>query len=245
MKYLILIVVIGIIALAACLKKNTPSAVPPLKSQVNQFLIDLFQHHGIEATVQNGVIVFPGQSMMLTGEIVQEIKHPDQLIVQLDVRLKIASGRELVESFAGFGGTREKAEMSALEAFATGSFHVLLASFFGKPDEQVHLEEWTIANQKRRVILGNIMIRGKLPVEQAQNNEWFKIFETKIKAANLSPGPHWIRLYFAQMKNNQMDCEVLLDNQTWEPIQTQMAAFNWPKSENFYTLRVFLVIQDK
>ena len=40
-------------------------------------------------------------------------------------------------------------------------------------------------------------------------------------------------------------CEVLLDNEVWNEMQAEMAAVDWPSGQDFYSVRVFLVVQDK
>jgi hypothetical protein len=35
-----------------------------------------------------------------------------------------------------------------------------------------------------------------------------------------------------------------LDNDVWAELQTEMAAFDWPSGDAYYSLRVFMVIQD-
>jgi hypothetical protein len=121
---------------------------------------------------------------------------------------------------------------------------VILAAFFKPEDDQVSREEWTIGGKMRSVIIGNVGIRGNLP-EGEQAVAWFKPFEEKLKAKQLGPGKHWVRLYYGQMQRKAMACEVLLDNDVWYEMQSEMAAINWPAEDAFFSVRVFLVIQDK
>ncbi len=212
-------------------------------AQINQLLLALFQAHGVEAILQDEWIIFPGLSLRANASIVKETKHPAWLSIQLDVRLEIAPGRTIVESFAGLGETREKALADALHNFTANSFHVLLAAFFRSGDQQVSQEEWLVSGRMSRVTIGNVGIRGKPPVQGEQLVGWFKHFEDKLKETGLRPGTHWIRLYYGQSEGKALACEVLLDNAVWEEMQSEMAALAWPAGQEFYSVRVFLVLQ--
>jgi hypothetical protein len=47
------------------------------------------------------------------------------------------------------------------------------------------------------------------------------------------------------VQGRALACEVLLDNDVWEEVQTEMAAVNWPCGQEFYSVRVFLVIWEE
>src|SRR5262249_8796109 len=128
--------------------------------------------------------------------------------------------------------------------FAANSFHVLLAAFLKPTDDQVSKEIWTIGGKQWQVTIGNVGVKGKPPVQRERMNAWFKPFEEKIKSKLFAPGTHWIRLYYAQMQNRVLACEVLLDNAQWGEMQKEMAAIDWPGGEDFYSVRVFLVMQN-
>jgi hypothetical protein len=183
--------------------------------------------------------------MKANASIVREMSQGFGLSVQLDVQLEIAPGRTIVESFAGLGETRDKAGADALHNFTVNSFHVLLAAFFHPDDQQVAREEWVAGSRRSRVTIGNVGVRGTPPVQGEQLVAWFKRFEEKLKERPLEQGTHWVRLYYGQMQDRAVACEVLLDNQVWEELQSEMAAFDWPRGDAFYSVRVFLVMQVK
>jgi Family of unknown function (DUF6348) len=212
-------------------------------SQINETLLELFRAHGVEAAPQDDWVALSGRKMRATASVVKETKQQASMSVQLDVRLEIAPRRIIVESFAGLGETREKAVADALQNFIANSFHVLLAAFFVSRDEHVSQEEWTIAGRRSRVIIGNAGIRGKPPVQGEPLVGWFKRFEEKLKEQQFRPGTHWVRLYYAQMQGKAIACEVLRNNDVWNEMQSEMTRTDWPPGEEFYSLRIFLVIQ--
>jgi hypothetical protein len=74
--------------------------------------------------------------------------------------------------------------------------------------------------------------------------EWFDEFVRKVKARDLPPGPHWVRLFYAQADAKPIDFEVTRDNEDWGELRSAMAQASWPKAKEFYSVRAFLVIQD-
>ena len=212
-------------------------------NQANEILLELFRAHGVEAVPQEEWVTFPDHKRKATASIVRAIERQANTLVQLDVRLEIAPGRTIIESFAGVGETREKAVADALHNFTVNSFHVLLAAFFRSDNLQVSQEEWVVGGRTSRVTIGDVGIRGRPPVQGEQLVGWFKRFEDKLKETELRPATHWVRLYYAHTQGKAMDCEVLLDNNVWEDMQSEMAALDWPSGDEFYSVRVFLVIE--
>ena len=225
-----------------CSREAAPQGDQRPVSETNAYLLELLRAHGVDAAPHGEWLVLSQANMKANASIVREA--PGKW-VQLDVRLEFAPGRTLNESFAGIGQTREQATADALHNFTTNSFHVIIAAFFNHGDDQVSRDDWTVGGRLRQVTIGNVGIRGKPPVQGAELVSWFKLFEEKLKAQRLSEGVHWVRLYYAQMQGKSTACEVLLDNDVWEEMQAEMAAIDWPAGEEFYSLRVFLVMQDK
>jgi hypothetical protein len=211
---------------------------------MTEFLKDLFHDHGVEAVVEGDEVVFPRQLMRGSAAIVRDQPQKNIHSVQLDVRLRIGLGRTLVESFGGFGATRERAIADAQSNFVANSFHVLHAAFFSEHDDQVRREQWAIGGRPKRVTLGTIGIRGQSSEVAAVAPEWFKKFEAQLRSRNLRPGTHWLRYYYAQVDHRPLSCEVLLDNEVWQELQSVMAAEAGPLGSGFLSLRVFLVVQD-
>jgi hypothetical protein len=204
----------------------------------------LFQAHGVECVQGKDWIVFPKQGVKANGEVFDGMVHPNGLTIQLDVRFSFATNQTIIESFAGIGQTRDEAFNDAVQNFAANSLHVLLATFLNENDKEVTVEEWSIAGKRKVVTIGKVGIRGKPPVQGEELVKWFGCFEEKIKNSRLADGTHWVRLYYGQIDHKSLTCEVLLDNEHWSEMQTEMAAFAWPTGPDFYSVRIFLIIRD-
>lgn len=217
---------------------------------VNQALLELFRAHGVEAVRQDDKIVFPKNGMKAEASFVQEIEQPTVLTVELEVRFEFAPGHIIVEAFAGLGATKEAAATDAFHNFVANSFHVLIAAFLQPDapkgeDEPVSRAEWIIGGEKRQVTIGNAGVRGKPPVQGTQLVGWVEPFERKLKQKRLGPGTHWVRLYYSQSQGKVLACEVLLDNEVWKVMQSEVETLAWPSGGAFYSMRVFLVIKGK
>jgi hypothetical protein len=209
---------------------------------VNTRLLELFRAHGIEAVANDGWLEFAGRALRTQAAVVKETPHPNALNVQLDVRFEVLPGLTIIESFAGLGAEREVSVADGFRNFTLNSFHVLLAAFLNPGDPQVAEEAWVVGGRPAHAVIGNICGRGS-PPGGVPPNGWFPGFEQRLKNSNLRPGTHWIRVYYAQMQGKALACEVLLDNVTWEEMQSALAADFWPSADEFYSARLFLVVR--
>jgi hypothetical protein len=150
----------------------------------------------------------------------------------------------MVESFGGFGATRAEAVADAVQNFVVNSFHVILAALFGTGDDQITIETWTIGGRERRVFIGNMAMRGTAAEPSNPPIGWFKDFEAMVKNEELSPGTHWIRIYYAQLDHQLTELEVLLDNDPWQSLRARLTSLDWPIGPGFFSLRIFLIIKD-
>lgn len=213
------------------------------EKKLSTFLFETFHKHGVECEIKDSLLLFPRQRMTAYVRLFDQTSGPT-VIVQLDVILEIGLGKEIVESCAGIGNTIESATDDAWSAFLRNSFHVLLSAFFTKEyDDQIHQYEWNISGRTYKVVMSQISIRGNQP--KKFTTEWLDQFEEMVKSQQLSPGTHWIRLYYAQSGWETLNSEILLDNEIWSTVASRVESFKYPKIENFFSLRIFVVLKDK
>ena len=212
---------------------------------VNDVLRQLFQGHDVEACVESGHVTFPNHpGLWANGELFRSYER----IVQLDVRLGGFDGdRVLIESIAGFGPDLDAQASFAVQAFANGSFHVLLPAFFGRPPcHGTEREIWKIGSP-RAVYAGLITSVFGYPPAKADgtpNLDFYPAFIKRLETCSLSQGTHWVRIYQMRHEGAVPSNEVLLDNVPWEEMQAFMGEHSWPLTDRHYDVRVFLVIKD-
>ena len=215
-----------------------PSEV--LDHEMGDKLVRLFSNHDIRAKLDHGGVTTSDGRFRLGC-----VTHPTRdspNTQQFDFFFDALPSLRIAESFVGFGKTHEKRSEIAFQRFAEGTFHVLLAAFFDRRDEQVELETWSISGTRRQALIGGLQLAGTATVEFG--TEWFKVLRRAVESQNLSPDMHWIRFYYGGLNNETIACEVLLDNEPWPELQTQMAGFSWPRSPGFYSIRVFLILKE-
>lgn len=204
--------------------RRTPSLIEMIRM--------LFEGHGVTTRPIDEGFFIPGPGIVVQAEIFSENGPASQL----DVRLILPDGQLLIESVGGF----ELVDL--VDNFARSSFHVLLRALVkAGADEQVDVETWTVNGVEYRAYLGPVTHRGE--TQAAVPTDWFTLFESSIRNATLTGDLHWIRLYYAQMNNETMDVEVLLDNETWDELQTTMRAYDWSRRETFYSVRMFMILK--
>jgi hypothetical protein len=164
--------------------------------------------------------------------------------VQLDVEVALDAEKVIIESFGGTGSTKDKAVATAWENFCRNSFHVFLAAFWERgEDDQVTIEQWDIAGVKWKVIIGNFGIRsfGGLPVTVPP--DLFPTIEELIKTLSLPDDCYWVRTFFCNINESETVSEVLVNNSVWETAQDTISKLDWAKEEGYYSVRNFLILQ--
>ena len=211
--------------------------------ELAEFLSQLFSAHEVETDRQGEWVLLADGRHRVRAAVTDLSQSPAGSWVRLDVQMELAPGKHLIESFAGLGADLAEAVADAQRNFALNSLHVILATFYAKGLDQVQREVWLLGGEPKEVVIGGVAVRGEIPTEVPGTPQWFDAFAEAIRAQRLSPGIHWVRLYFAMMEPGQTICEVLLDNEPWPPLQATMAAYPWPKSGQFYSVRQFLTIR--
>lgn len=236
-----------LVFIGGCTASQPPSPPAPSSPFIRESIQRLFSEHDVVASWEGSALSFPDLSHTLEPVIVSETYPASSTVaIQLDIRLTLGSGEYVLESFGGFGTTRAEAERDAIQNFAANSFHVLLAAFFNHSQtDQVTVESWIIGDTEYDVVLGNIGMRGQFPLSGEGTPDWFIAAEQDLKRQPMEQGIHWIRLYYAQFDNQPSAVEALLDNDTWQPLQSTLSAYEWPKSQDFYSVRIFLVLKPR
>jgi len=158
---------------------------------------------------------------------------------QVDVMISapVLGERQIVESFAWFG-TITDGRARAMEKFARGSLHALLASLDGRPDDdQVEWETWG----DFRVCLG-ALLRDWSDEVDVDFAPFIDEIKRRLLAANLSREVHWFRTFVAVGKDEIFGHDALLDNGPWAPGEELVTGWPWPRAERPYALRHFFVL---
>lgn len=216
---------------------------PAVDAKLMKFLVGMYEGHGAPAIrADNWVMVDTGA--LLTRACCYNLRqHPGTLILQVDfVTLACPSGHHIIESFAGIGADKGLAIQDACKGFQDCSFHPLFAALLGRECSHCEVESWTIGGLKRRVTMGLLRTRGHF-----QHENWpghFAEIQKILESHALPSGLHWIRVFYCHSPSAEPTTEVLVDNDIEEALQAAVGRLDWPKAAEFYSVRLFMVIQD-
>ena len=230
-----------------------PGALPPqrkpddgLVGPLNEVLARWFEAHGVRAQSLGQWVALPKADAAAQLIVAKELSVPHSWTVRMVGTLQIA-GLSVSEPVLGRGKTFIEAVEDGTRAWHEYVFPVLLAAFFDKPiPGKVEQTEAVVGGVPRRVTVGSLGTWGRLP-EVAPGRpdlRWFDDFVNKVKARDLPPGTHWVRLFYAQADGKPVDIDVARDNADWPELRSVMSYAPWPKGKEFYSVRAFIVIQD-
>ena len=216
---------------------------PEPDDRLMAFLLGMYCEHGASAVKLGNWICVDGGRLFTRAAHFDHCQHPKNLVLQADFVTVTQEGQHIIVAFAGIGEDLDSAVADACKSFQDVSFHALFVSLLDRSCGHVEREVWSIDDRIRNITLGWLRWRGELPIDL-----WppiFKGVQKYMESQPLSSGLHWLSLFYFHLPSQEPTIEVLLDNETSEALQKQMATLPWPQTEAFYSTRLFAVIQDK
>lgn len=213
-----------------------------LQKQSTKYIAALFVNHNINCNTSENKIVFDKEQITIETYCSCRDSSQEFKVLQLDVYIDYGIN-PILESFAGLGDDFETATIDAFENFRDNAFYTILSAFFtSKFDEKINKYNWNINGKEFEIFSSNIGFRG--PQASNLTTEWLKQFEAEVQNLQLNEGTHWIRLFYSQQQNQTSVCEVLLNNNECISIAQKAQQFDWHKQEEFYSIRVFMILKN-
>lgn len=207
------------------------------------FLKGMYVAHGAQAELKEDWAIIDGGRLQARAAYFIQGEYPQGVALQADFITLLPSGHHIVESFAGMGRDLNHALQDACSSFQDSTFHALSSAFLGSPSDQVEVVDLEIDAIPRVVTFGGVRIRGELPADF-----WppvFSALEAQLKISELPCGLHWVRYFYSNLPPDPPTIEVLLDNATWTEQEKKITQLPWPVSTDFYSVRLFFIIQDR
>jgi len=210
---------------------------------VNRELVELIESHGYRAKIVGQKIEPNFKEPVLLETWFYPIPKDKEMQSRLDIGVQFSNGKELYEAFSDIGETERDAINKNLTNFSRSSFHVFLDAF-NETDKYVEKERWNISNALWDVFIGDYNIKkySNLLIVEIPDT-LFDTIESLIYQENLTEDWYFIRLYYAQMNNKMMACEFMINNQIIKEAQEKIAELDWIVSNEFYSLREFLILK--
>jgi len=244
------IVVVGITAVGCGRIAHQTAASPPpselpRSSAAETAIADLFKAHG-----EKGVVTGPdgvgieGNATRIRAAIYGSKPQGSGFVVETEFRIHLPSGDEIVEYVAGVGDTEKKAIDDTLVNFALTTFHPIYKCFVNPADKHQPLHAIILRDgQKREVAMGDILLRGGASKPPMDLNSLRPGIQTEIAKLPLAGGPHWVKIVYGQSKSTPMTVSVTLDNSEHEGLTKAIKALDWPRRDEVYIAKEFIVIK--
>jgi hypothetical protein len=222
--------------------RSQPPKPPETSEEVTRVFLELFRAHGLEASLADGWIVAESVGLAAQARVFSRALRHEVFSAQLDfdVRATALAGRNILESCGGFGISVGLAVGDAIRNLCEGSFHVIFSALTGQACSHCEVEDWVVDGRPRKLFIGPIVGRGP----ETPRADWFAAMELAIGGTAMPPGFHWLRLYHAEIPGGEPTSEALLDNEHCPTLQMALGSLEWPRSENFASVRLFMIITD-
>jgi Family of unknown function (DUF6348) len=211
----------------------------------NEFFVTWLQGHGASNVVvdADGVGI-AGNPTRLRSSLYGSEQHTNgSFTAELEFRVLMPDRRELIEYVAGSGDTLKQAEDDAKVNFIVSTFHVVYRSFLNPNDPHQTEEKITINGQPRVLVLGDTMTRSQTTNSSPNMFPFRDRFREILASQPLSSQTHWIKIIYANHHSNVMLCAVTLDNQDSPTLTDAVKNLSWPKQEEFYMVKQFIVVK--
>ena len=213
--------------------------------QAEKFFVDWLAAHGESNIVADAHGVgIAGSPTRLRCSLYQSARSTNGIAsAELEFRVLLPDGREMVDFVAGDGKSIEQAENDAKINFVVSTFHVIYRSFLNPNDPHQTAEKITVAGQPRELVMGDTMTRSQTTNGAPDLFPFREQFRQIVASQPLSPQTHWIKIIYANHQSKMMLCAVTLDNED-SPVMTEAVKnLPWPKQDQFYMLKQFLVVK--
>ncbi len=224
------------------------SGTPSRSAQVSaseEFFADWLRGHGeSNLVVDASGVGLKGNSTRLRSSLYGSEHHTNgTFTAELEFKVRIPDGREIVEYVAGLGDSLENAQKDARVNFTVSTFHVIYRSFLNPGDPHQTGEKISIKGRPRALVLGDTMTRSQgtnsapdmLPVREG--------LRKLLASLPLSPQTHWIKIVYANHHSKATLCAATLDNEDNPSLTEAVGKLAWPRQEEFYMVKQFMVVK--
>jgi len=198
--------------------------------------------HGIAATRHEQDVRLTNGDLRFEAAIFDKDKRDTShlLILEIYIFSPRLSVQPVIESFAGWGETRDQAIAQAFEKFLSGVFHVLIEGLAGHVCDymQADIEYWRRGDAAWKVFCGPLVSYSH--GEDVTLTRSYPTFFEKLKdlfIATANQGSHFVRVFVAAYEAELTGGEVLLNNETWQEGENLLRGQDWQCSENYQSLR--------
>lgn len=227
---------------------DVPDALPSHPASSERTLDELeaaIRAHGLEVTRQgDGLSVDEGR-LLLQARVFDRNPAGGQATVVLEVcaHSPALGDDPIIECFAGWGSSRERAIANAFGRLLTGSLHVLMEGLTRHACDhaQAEIEHWVGTGHAWRVWSGPLLNQHSSQSTLTPAYPQFMAQLTALFESRVPPGPHWVRVFLGACDGVVQGSEVLLDNQPWQEGHDLLLAQPWAPAQEYQSIRHFFL----
>lgn len=242
-----------LLLVSGCSEQPSATVAPPgqvrkagaeRRPEIDEFLVDWFKSHGHEDVVvdADGVGIAGNATRLCARLYGSEPQKSGSCVVEVQFTIRLPSRHEINEFVAGIGDTEQKAVTDALVNFTLTTFHVVYKAFINADDPHMTIDLVPIQGTERQVLAGDLFMRGAAESNFDLNQLRPEIMHC-LKGLRLTAAPHWLKIVYGQNNSQATVVSATLDNVDDPELTTAIAGLPWPKREQFYMIKQFIVIK--
>lgn len=197
----------------------------------------------IEAVAWRDQVHLNVEGPPISAWLVRKTGSGRERAVQVDIRMAVCEGRDIIVSMTGRGTDTAAAVAQAFELFGHGVLEVLTEAFYGIRSDKLYDVNWQIGDRSWYVLYTKWVVTGA-------GGQWPdppEIFIERVAGLcgplRLTPEVHWFSTYQGNFPGRRSVTEVLLDNVPWTAAETALSDCGWPAWDTIYTFRRFFLLQ--
>ncbi len=222
--------------------ENISSLASAKNINLQDIIDDLLRGHGLSVSSHEGWAIVNNDLPGLRGAY--ELRPRESgVMLQMDIELRLGSGRSIWEHYAGWGDSEKQAVGEAVYKFCAGAFHVYLSAYWNhhEPD-QVEIERWTIGDTQWDAYVGNMIQNASEGQKSGFPRDYMTLVQQAISSETFSREDHWFSFYGANLKGD-LTMDSRLDNDSWQAVNEKLASLEWPEATGFYSTRNFILLR--
>lgn len=211
---------------------------------VNGYFDQWLKAHNFSGyTVKDDGIHFLSKEIVLDGEIysVNELKPGVFYTVETRLSVVLPNKRRLDDFVAGAGATPNEALLDSLNNFCLTTLHPIYAEFFEHDDTHVRKLQWGVGGKKRTIFVSDWGQRGEPVGSKILENAETHIAEA-VSHINMDNDVHWAKFVLSNISGKIETLVFTIDGVQNDKANGLIKSFSWPKSKEFYMLKLFFVI---
>ncbi|PIQ26559.1 hypothetical protein COW36_01665 [bacterium (Candidatus Blackallbacteria) CG17_big_fil_post_rev_8_21_14_2_50_48_46] len=214
---------------------------------INKQISAIFEDQGLNTQEKCGWVFIDSKFPCLRAWIENFPQQSEKTLLQLNIEISFGLQERIIQNFVGLGTDKESAIDDALNYFKRASLPVLNAAFWPHSVHQdtIKQETWPLAEKNWEVCIGDLSCRVFGEEEDLLPEGILPALKKGIQNLSLTGQRHWVNLLYTHNQDENIHFEVHLDNQFSPELKNDLGNIEWKKSDQFYSLKLFLILKNK